>query len=336
MNPSRSLTLVAALLMISACEGAIAEHTDAEDARDAFITVDAPLTSLDAHALIDAPASVDARAAAADAPSDTGIPSIGPRVVLGVADFESGLPTDTHPMARWYGGTASQFVVEGGAIRVNYPAGESYPALGLTVARVDSREVFIQFRARMPAPRGGFKFFKAFGYNPRDNSITGWNGSVASNYANSTFGLDYTGISDGRGSLYFIGFGDGTGPENDTANGLWINGSNPGGVGRSLATARVSTPMGRNFRAADWGDDWHTFRMMMRFNSGTTAATEFADGAYYLEIDGDVYVRATGLFNRHWSNRPMLDHVEIAGWSQSNEAPFSIFYDDVVITTGSF
>jgi hypothetical protein len=42
-----------------------------------------------------------------------------------------------------------------------------------------------------------------------------------------------------------------------------------------------------------------------------SAADEVADGAYYVEIDGQVYVDATGLFNRHWSNGPMI------AWSSS-------------------
>lgn len=320
----------------SALDSAPRVERDATDASDA---------TLDALVIHDSGMAIDGAPDARDASSpdgtnaDIGIPSIGPRVLVGNADFEAGptRPRVEHASANWYGfeDSAGRRTADG-ALRIDYPTGEFSTAMGLVLARLDTREVFIQFRARMPGPRGGLKFFKIFGHNPRDNSLTGWNGSVASNYANSTFGLDYTGIADGRGSLYYIAFGDGTLSENDTANGIWLDGSNPRGIGRSYSRAVVATPQMRNFRAADWGDGWHTFRMMMRFNSGATAATEVADGAYFLEIDGRVYARATGILNRHPSNQPSIDRVEIGGWAQSNEAPFSIEYDDVTVTTGSF
>ncbi len=343
MNNITFGAIAATLAFTASCGGSSGcpdASCDAATNHDAHATLnDAVAPTADASSAPDASAAADASALSSDAAlSATGIPAIGPRVVLGTADFESAQvrPTQAAMGASWYGGGGAQLRVENGALRVDYPDGQSYPSVGLAIAAVDSREVFIQFRARMPGPRGGFKFFKVFGYNPRDNSLTGWNGSVASNYANSTFGLDYTGIEDGKGSLYYIGFGDGTETENDTANGIWLAGGNARGIGRSFGRATVSTPQMRNFRAADWGDGWHTFRMMMRFNSGTTAATEVADGSYFLEIDGRVFVRATGVLNRHWSNRPLIDRVEIAGWSQSNDGPFSVWYDDVQITTGSF
>ena len=73
----------------------------------------------------------------------------------------------------------------------------------------------------------------------------------------------------------------------------------------------------------------------MKYNSGTTAQNEVPDGKYYVEIDGVVYVDASGLFNRHYSNAP-IDRVELLGWAQSGTAPFEILYDDFRITTGGF
>ena len=72
----------------------------------------------------------------------------------------------------------------------------------------------------------------------------------------------------------------------------------------------------------------------LKYNSGTSAATEVADGAYYVEIDGRIYVHATGLLNRHYTNKP-IDRVELLGWAQGGSQPFEIWYDDVKITVGS-
>jgi hypothetical protein len=48
-----------------------------------------------------------------------------------------------------------------------------------------------------------------------------------------------------------------------------------------------------------------------------------------------VYVDASGLFNRNPSNAP-IDRIEIFGWSQSGTAPFSIMYDNLILSTGGF
>ncbi|MES2935672.1 MAG: hypothetical protein V4805_19540 [Pseudomonadota bacterium] len=201
------------------------------------------------------------------------------------------------------------------------------PAAGQTIwtqyaVPANTREVFVEFRAKMPEAKHGVKFLKIFGAK---------NGA---NYANTTFGLDYTGVD--YGALYFVGFGDGTDVENDTQNVVLLDGSNPGWIGRSFGAASVQTPQQHNFHSFMWGADWHHFKMRIKFNSGTTALNEVADGAYYLEIDGKVYVDAVGIFNRHYSNGP-IDAIKFFDWTQgpSNQA-FELWYDDIVISTGDF
>ncbi len=181
----------------------------------------------------------------------------------------------------------------------------------------------------MPGNKAGLKFFKVFGRQ-------GANGSVS----NTTFALDYTGIDDGIGSLYAISFGDGEHLQNDTQNVIFLSGENPGWIGRSYGkTAQVQTPMKKAFTAASWGTEWHTFKIMVKFNDGNSAANEIANGAYYLEIDGNVYANATGLFNRHY-NSGDINHIEFGGWTQGGKhgpnPAFDLYYDDIVVSSGGW
>jgi hypothetical protein len=185
---------------------------------------------------------------------------------------------------------------------------------------LDTRDLWVEFRAKMPGAKQGLKFLKIFGQDQ--------NG-----YANTTFGLDYTGVD--FGSMYQVSFGDGSGTSNDTANVINFNGEYPEWIGRSFGTASVLTPQNQIWASSNWGTEWHHFRIHVKFNSGTSAADEVADGEYYVEIDGTVYVDAQGLFNRHWSNGP-IDRVELFGWAQNGSQPFEIWYDDVRLSTGGF
>lgn len=209
-----------------------------------------------------------------------------------------------------------------GSLRATYPTptGAVYAWATYSVASLATYDLYIEFWAKMPAAKQGLKFLKIFG---RDNA----------GYANTTFALDYTGAD--YGSMYQVSFGDGSTAYNDTANVINFDGSYPQWIGRSFGSATVQTPMRRAFRSSDWGASWHKFRIRVKFNSGTNATNQTADGAYYVEIDGNVYVNATGLFNRHYSNGP-IDRVELFGWSQSGTQPFEIWYDDVRISTGGF
>ena len=216
-----------------------------------------------------------------------------------------------------------------GSLRGTYPArgsgGGGYVWCAYDVSALATRDLFIDFWARMPtATKQGVKFLKIFGKRGVTDDA---------NYANTTFGLDYTGVD--VGSMYTVSFGDGSGVSNDTASVIPFDGTGGPWIGRSYGTAVVSTPQHRLWASSNWGTAWHHFRMRVKFNSGTTAADEIADGAYYVEIDGLVYVDATKVFNRHWSNGP-IDRIELFGWTQTGTTPFELWYDDVKITTGGF
>jgi len=175
----------------------------------------------------------------------------------------------------------------------------------------------------MPGAKQGLKFLKIFGI--RD--------SVG--YANTTFGLDYTGADGDFGDMYQVSFGDGSVKANDTASVIFFNGDAPSWIGRSYGQAIVETPQKKRWSSDNWGVDWHHFKMHVKFNSGTTPQNEVADGAYYVEIDDKVYVKATGLFNRHYSNQS-IDCVTFFDWAQNGTAPFEVWLDDIRITTGGF
>lgn len=216
-----------------------------------------------------------------------------------------------------------------GSVKGSYPArssaGGGYVWCGYDVSALATRDLYLDFWAKMPtATKQGLKFLKVFGARPT---------SGVDNYANTTFGLDYTGVD--VGGMYCVSFGDGSQVTNDTANVVNFDGSSGSWIGRSYGTAVVSTPQNHLWASSNWGTSWHHFRMHVRFNSGTSAATEVADGAYFVEIDGLVYVDARNLFNRHWSNGP-IDRIELFGWTQTGTTPFELWYDDVRITTGGF
>jgi hypothetical protein len=204
-----------------------------------------------------------------------------------------------------------------------YPAGDANQAAwaSYNISSLHTEDVYIEFWAKMPAAKGGLKFVKIFG--DRSNA----------NYANTTFGPDYTGIQPG--ALLQVLFGDGTTVTNDGQNSIRLDGSDPRYIGRSYGTAVVQTPQMSGFSAAAWGTGWHHFLIHVKFNSGTTAQNQVPDGEIFLEIDGKVYVDATGLYNRNPANGP-IDVVELFGWAQNNPQPFQVWFDDVRISTGGF
>jgi len=223
--------------------------------------------------------------------------------------------------------TSLNYNNEAGSLVGSYPSsprsgGSVYIWGAYSVAALKTEDIYVELWAKMPGSRQGLKFLKIFGGS-----------STSGNYANTTFALDYTGGDPG--AMYQVSFGDGSGIGNDTANVINFDGSSPNWIGRSYGTATVQTPQKASFSSAQWGTSWHHFRIHCKFNSGASAATEINDGAYYVEIDGKVYVNATGLFNRHYSNLP-IDRVELFGWSQNAPSAFQVWYDDVRITTGGF
>lgn len=202
------------------------------------------------------------------------------------------------------------------------PTGESYIWFNKYLIEEQLSEVFVQFKARMPNATHGLKFLKIFGEN------------VNGGYADVTYGLDYTGIDNG--SLYSVSFGDGSTVTNDTQNIITLSGTSPELIGRSYGSAMVKTPQNQAFSSTDWGSEWHIFKMHFKFNSGSTAENEVANGEIYLEIDNKVYVDAKGVFNRHYSNSSYIDHLGLFGWSQGGSESFNIDYDDVIISKDGF
>jgi len=176
---------------------------------------------------------------------------------------------------------------------------------------LDVYDVDLEFYARIPtATKNGCKFVKFFGVD------------TAGNYANFTFGLQYSG-----GQFTEISFGDGSNTSNDTANVIRLDGSNPEFIGRSFGAASVTTSS-----AFSWDANWHKFRMRARYNSGTSAGNEVADGIFRLEIDDVVRVNATNVFNRHpTTNIRRLDRIEWFGYNQNSSGAWEMDIRDIFV-----
>lgn len=183
-------------------------------------------------------------------------------------------------------------------------------------------DVYIEFWAKMPGVKEGCKFVKIFG-----------NDTAATGFADTTFATDYTGAA--YGAIRQVSFGDGSTIANDTQQVINLAGSGQQHRGNQPSTAVVNTPQQSYFSAEDWGTGWHHFRIHVKFNSGTTAQNKVPDGEYYLEIDGKVYVDATGLYNRNPANGP-INRIEFFGWAQTEPQAFELWYDDIRISTGGF
>lgn len=212
-------------------------------------------------------------------------------------------------------------------VRGVYPpnAGGASVYAQLDLLHLNTREIFIQFQAKMPNEKYGCKFLKIFG--ERADNFT--------NYANTTFQLNYTGGD--YGSMHQISFGDGTGVSNDTQETINLSGASPESIGRAFGVAEIFTPQNRPFSSADWGTEYHDFRIHVKFNSGNTAETEVADGEYYLEIDGKVYVSASKLLNKHWSNGP-ISSIRIFEHTQGDSPAggFELSYKNPIVSTTGF
>jgi hypothetical protein len=209
-----------------------------------------------------------------------------------------------------------------GSYPVPAPNGAEYMWAQYNVASLNTKDIYIEFWAQMPGLKEGCKFVKIFGQNLTQGS-----------YADTTIATDYTGVD--YGAIRQISFGDGTALANDSQNVINLNGSNPQWIGRSYGTAVVQTPQMSAFSSSDWGTGWHHFRIHVKFNDGTTAQNEVPNGEYYLEVDGKIYVDATGIYNRNPANGP-IDYIGFFGWAQSDTGSFQLWYDDIRISTGGF
>lgn len=229
---------------------------------------------------------------------------------------------------RWanFGG-GSQAVV-GDALRLTWdvdPVGSGYygPTLGFYVddAGIFSNDFYVEFDAKFPGNVNGCKFVKFFGRR-----------SVEQGYSNATFNLLW-----GTGEFANIIFTDGTDLEGDAGRAIFFSGGNNAlNIGRAWGTAVVSTPQNRSFTDTDFGNTWHHFRFRYKQNTGTTSGNEVADGVFYVEIDGQVYLSVTNIFNRNPSNIPGIDNIQFGGWSQDGGGAFDLDIRNVVISTGGF
>lgn len=253
--------------------------------------------------------------------SSGGEPGSDAGTLIARADWaQHGLtPDPILPGATWfvYGGAACAQVED--FFRISYPdTTEGGTSAGISLlldASWDLPEVYVEFEARLPAGPIGPKFYKVHG----DGGGT--------EYANTTYGL-----GAGDASMY-ISFGDGTTTGNDVANVIFLDGSNPTWIGRNygIATVTLATPP-EPFRL---DDDWHTFRIRHRYNSGDTADTETNDGIFYLEIDGVVRVDAVDLFNRHPLNLRRVNMLTFGDWVQ-NDAAATVDFRDLKVSTGGW
>ena len=221
------------------------------------------------------------------------------------------------------GGAATVEALEG-----TYPipasSGGNYvgAAYHLSAVNPNLEDVYIEFWAKMPGAKEGCKFVKIFGR--RTTSSAG--------YADTTFATDYTGVD--YGALRQVSFGDGRGVQNDSQDVIALAGAGTH-LGTQSSTAVVNTPQGSAFSSADWGTGWHHFLIHVKFNSVTSTNTKAPDGEYFLQIDGKVYVDATGLYNRNPANGP-IDQIQFFGWAQTESQPFQVWYHDIRISTGGF
>lgn len=210
-----------------------------------------------------------------------------------------------------------------GSIKGVYPlaTGGMYVWGGYDISALKLNDVYIEFWAKMPKATQGVKFLKIFG--ARDSA----------GYANTTIAL--TSDPGMQGSITQVSFGDGTNIENDAQNVINLDGAYPEWIGRSYKNATVLTPQKSRWSGSNWGTSWHHFKVHVKFNKGTSAANEVADGEYYLAIDDVVYVDAKGLINRHYSNGPIAK-VSFFDWAQNGTSPFELWFDNIRISTGGF
>jgi len=213
-----------------------------------------------------------------------------------------------------------------GSLVARYPTpiGGSYAWAVYDLSELNSDRIYVEFWAKMPEVKHGLKFLKVFGRN------AGSTGGDTNNYSNTTFGLNYN--SSEPGGLSQVAFGDGSKIANDTQNVVNLDGAYKNWIGRSFGTATINTPQNASWDSNNWGTDWHHFRFYVKYNSGDSAENEVADGELYAEVDGKVYVQATNVFNRHFSNGP-IDRIELFGWSQGGSSPFEIWIDNITVST---
>lgn len=240
--------------------------------------------------------------------------------VFAQANWSNGvlLPTPLSVDSVWssFAGGSSTLAVVNGAIRgtnINAVEGNDI-VLGIN-GNVLTNHVYAEFDAKFTGTPHAIKFFKV-------------HGKTTSGYANCTYGVD------GGGEISRFSFGDGSTTTNDTANILLFDGTFPSLIGRSYGTATIATPQLSSFAGSLWNNAWHHFRIYHKFNSGTSAGNEIADGEMFLEIDGLVYGHITNMFNRHWSN-DTIEYISFFDVAQGGGS-YVLEYDNIFLSTGGW
>lgn len=257
-------------------------------------------------------------------------------VLIAYANFNNGnlQPTSIVSGINWnhYSNGSAALSIEGNSIKGICPASNGsnhVNVLGLGVSVLQTRSVFIKFRAKFRGRPHAIKFCKVHGM--RATEFPGGTVEIPDPHgeANCTFGLGP------YGNMVNTSYGDGSTTGNDTANIIVLAGA-PHQLGRAQGLATVDTPQNSAFTEAMWGDDeWHEFRVHVKFNSGTSSEDEVNDGVFYVEIDGQIYVYARGIYNRHYSNLP-IDYISFFDVAQDNDYGYELLYDDIQISTGNF
>jgi hypothetical protein len=231
-------------------------------------------------------------------------------------------PTSIAPGANWliYGGASAQYTKVGDYLQGLYAdntsggfSGGASIEFGTEFANL--QEVFIEFDSRQPlAQKTGCKFCKI--HNDENGT------------ANTTYGCE-----GGNGDMIGVSFGDGVSEGNDVANLFLYDGTNQVWTGRNagIATFQYKSPA-ENFV---WDSNWHNFKIIHKYNSGTTAGNEVPDGRIFIMIDNVLRASATNIFNRHYTNGKRPTRITLGDWAQGNQAS-EVNFRNVKISSGWF
>lgn len=230
-------------------------------------------------------------------------------------DFDYSDDFDAHG---WSGGGSDKFHHErsgcrtNGCVRIRYDEGGTGPYwFGVPVQdeRMQDFTVRFFFRVDGTPALGGCKFFKVFGASP-----AGTSGS----YANTTIGLNYH-----SGSIQDVGYGGGSGLENDAQDLIRLNGAR-------VTDEEVSVVTSTSTFVPSEGE-WHEFRAYMRYNSDGVR-----DGEYRVWIDGELRVHAENVRNRNDANLAYPRSIDLANYSSRPQRrhDWDLWYDDIEIYRG--
>ena len=209
------------------------------------------------------------------------------------------------------------------------PTGGNYFYGGYTPPTLQE-ELFITLYARMPSTvKHGCKFIKIFG----QKTTSGVPNPSGAEYANVTFGIDYSGESNG--GIIGTAFGDGDTVQNDTAAMVDYTQRPWAGIGRSASVGGNIVTRGVNWDASNWSTTWHKFQFRAKLNS-VINGVEVNDGIFETYIDGLLWGGGYSLFNRNVINHA-YESINLFGWSQSGTAAFELnIRNGMTVSTGDW